>query len=116
MATTSKDGFAVFKQDGNKCPILHHGELTAEIFRDFTTRCRNYVTNKEIAGDKQTIKVMTTLKGYIWEDWVSVHYDELKALSLSDFLQRFKDTFVPTEWCDSELGSYPGQVMQCQGS
>ena len=19
-------------------------------------------------------------------------------------------------WCDSELGSYPGQVMQCQGS
>ena len=68
MATTSKDGFTVFEQDGNKCPILHHGELTAEIFRDFTTGCCNYVTNNEIAGDKQMIKVMTVLKGYIWED------------------------------------------------
>ena len=68
MATTSKDGFAVFEQDGNKCPILNHGELTAEIFRDFAAGCCNYVTNKEIAGDKQMIKVMTVLKGYIWED------------------------------------------------
>ena len=88
MTTPSKDGFAVFEQDGNKCPILHHGKLSAEIFRDFVTGCRNYVTNKEIAAEKQTIKVMTALKGYIWEDWVSVHYDELKALSLTDFLQR----------------------------
>ena len=59
MMTPSKDGFAVFEQDSNKCPILHHGELTAEIFRNFMTRCCNYVTNTEIAGDKQTIKVMT---------------------------------------------------------
>ena len=41
---------------------------------------------------------MTTLKGYIWEDWVSVHYDGLKALSLTNFLQHFKDAFMPTEW------------------
>ena len=98
MMTTSKDSFAMFKQDSNKCPILHHGKLTAEIFRDFMTGCCNYVTNKEITGDKQMIKVMTMLKGYIWEDWVSIHYDELKTLSLSDFLQCFKDTLMPTEW------------------
>ena len=98
MMTPSKDGFAVFKQDGNKCPILHHGELSAKIFHDFMTGCHNYVTNKEITDDKQTIKVMTTLKGNIWEDWVSVHYDELKTLSLSNFLQCFKDTFMPTKW------------------
>ena len=41
---------------------------------------------------------MTALKGYIWEDWVSIYYDELKALSLTDFLQHFKDAFMPTEW------------------
>ena len=98
MTTPSKDSFAMFKQDGNKCPILHHGKLSAEIFCDFITGCRNSVTNKEIAAKKQTIKVMTALKGYIWEDWVSVHYNELKALSLTDFLQRFKDAFMPTEW------------------
>lgn len=85
-------------KDGNKCPILHHGKLSAEIFHDFMTGCCNYVTNKEIADNKQMIKVMTALKGYIWEDWVSVHYDELKALSLTDFLQCFKDTFMPMEW------------------
>ena len=98
MTPPAKDGFAVFKQDGNKCPILHHGELSAEIFHDFVTGCQNYVTNKEIAENKQTIKVMTALKGYIWEDWVSVHYDELRTLPLTDFLQRFKDAFMPTEW------------------
>ena len=98
MTTPSKDSFAVFKQDGNKCPILHHGKLSAEIFHDFVTGCRYYVTNKEIAAKKQTIKVMTVLKGYIWEDWVSIHYNELKTLSLIDFLQHFKDAFMPTEW------------------
>ena len=90
--------FTVFKQDGNKCPILHHGELSAEIFCDFVTRCWNYVTNKEIAENKQMIKVMTALKGYIWEDWVSVHYDELRTLPLTVFLQHFKDAFMPTKW------------------
>ena len=98
MTTPSKDGFAVFEQDGNKCPILHHSKLSTEIFCDIITGCQNYVTNKEIAADKQTIKVMTTLKGYIWEDWVSIHYDELRALSLTDFLQCFKDALMPTEW------------------
>ena len=41
---------------------------------------------------------MTALKGYIWEDWVSVHYDELRTLPLTEFLQCFKDAFMPTEW------------------
>ena len=98
MTTPAKDGFAVFEQDGNKCPILHHGELSTEIFRDFVTGCWNYVTNKEITENKQSIKVMTVLKGYIWEDWVSIHYDELRTLPLTEFLQRFKDAFMPTEW------------------
>ena len=73
MMTPSKDGFAVFKQDGNKCPILHHSELSTKIFHNFITGCLSYITNKEIAADKQMIKVITMLKGYIWEDWVSVH-------------------------------------------
>ena len=98
MTTPTKDGFTVFEQDGNKCAILHHGELSTEIFHDFVTGCRNYVTNKEITENKQTIKVMTALKGYIWEDWVSVHYDELRTLPLTEFLQHFKDAFMPTEW------------------
>ena len=91
MTTPAKDGFAVFEQDGNKCPILHHGELSAEIFHDFITGCQNYVTNKEITKNNQSIKVMTVLKGYIWEDWVSIHYDELRTLPLTEFLQCFKD-------------------------
>ena len=90
MTTPSKDGFAVFEQDGNKCPILNHGELNTEIFCDFVTGCPNFVTNQEIVENKQTIKVMMALKGYIWEDWVSVHYDELRTLSLTNFLQCFK--------------------------
>ena len=98
MTAPSKDGFTIFEQDGNKCPILHHSELSAEIFYNFTTGCHNYVTNKEIPDDKQTTKVMTALNCYIWEDWVSIHYDEPKALSLTNFLQRFKDTFMPTKW------------------
>ena len=98
MMAPAKDSFAVFKQDGNKCPILHHGELSAEIFRDFITGCRNYITNKEITENKQMIKVMTALKGYIWENWVSIYYDELRTLPLTDFLQRFKDAFMPPEW------------------
>ena len=67
ITTPSKDSCAVFEQDSNKCLIPHHGELSAEIFWDYMTRCWNYVTNKEIDDNKQMIKVMTVLKEYIWE-------------------------------------------------
>ena len=43
MMTPSQDSFAVFTQDGNKCPILHHGELSTEISCNFMTGCQNYV-------------------------------------------------------------------------
>ena len=56
------------------------------------------MTNKDIAKERQTVKVMTALKDPRWEDWVEVHYDELKALTLKAFLTKFKDNFMPTNW------------------
>ena len=41
---------------------------------------------------------MTALKDPHWEDWVKVHYDELKVLPLKTFLTRFKDNFMPANW------------------
>ena len=98
MPSSNSKNLAVVKQEGNKCPIFHFGELTAEISRQFDTACHNFVTNKDIPDDKQTIKVMTALKGFQWESWVAVHRDELKALLLDDFLKRFKDEFMPSTW------------------
>ena len=56
------------------------------------------MTNKDIAEERQTVKVMTALKDPRWEDWVKVHYDELKALTLKAFLTKFKDNFMPADW------------------
>ena len=63
MPANKKD-LTVVEQENNKCPILHPRELNAEVFRQFETACYNYVTNKDVPGNKQTIKVMTTLKSY----------------------------------------------------
>ena len=41
---------------------------------------------------------MTALKDPCLEDWVKVHYDELKVLPLKAFLNRFKDNFMPADW------------------
>ena len=98
MPGPSKKHIAICEQEGNKCPVLHPGDLDAEVFRKFEIACRNYVTNKDIAPEKQTVKVMTSLKDPRWEDWVEVHYEELKALSLKDFLTRFKENFMPADW------------------
>ena len=49
--------------------------------------------NKDIAEEKQTMKVMTALKDPHWEDWVEVHYDVLKM-----FLEKIKDNFIPADW------------------
>ena len=59
---------------------------------------QDYVTNKDIAEERQTVKVMTAMKDPHWEDWVEVHYDELKALTLKAFLTKFKDNFMPANW------------------
>ena len=64
----------------------------------FKIACRNYVTNKDIAEEKQTMKVMTALKDPCCEDWVKVHYNELKVLPLKTFLAKFKDNFMPVNW------------------
>ena len=44
--------------------------------------------------------MMTALKGYQWEAWVSVNHEELKAQSLNDFLTWFDMDFVPSTWED----------------
>ena len=49
--------------------------------------------NKDIAEEKQTMKVMTALKDPHWEDQVEVHYDVLKM-----FLEKIKDNFIPADW------------------
>ena len=96
--SSSKKHVAVCEQEGSKCPVLHPGDLDAEVFRKFEIACRNYVTNKDIAEERQTVKVMTALKDPRWEDWIEVHYDELKALTLKAFLTKFKDNFMPANW------------------
>ena len=98
MPTPSKKTVAVCEQEGSKCPVLHPGDLSAEVFWKFEITCRNYVTNKDIVEEKQTVKVMTALKDPHWEDWVEVHYDKLKALPLKTFLRKFKDNFMPADW------------------
>ena len=96
--SSSKKHVAICEQEGSKCPVLHPGDLDAKVFRKFEIACRNYVTNKDIAEERQTVKVMTALKDPRWEDWVEVHYDELKALTLKAFLTKFKDNFMPADW------------------
>ena len=98
MPSSNLKNLAVIEQEGNKCPIFHFGELTAEISCQFDTACYKFVTNKDIPDDKQTIKVMTALKGFQWESWVTVHWDELKVLPLNKFLKCFKDEFMPSMW------------------
>ena len=96
--SSSKKHIAICEQEGSKCPILHPGDLDAKVFCKFEIACRNYVTNKDIAEEKQTMKVMTALKDPHWEDWVKVHYDKLKVLPLKAFLTKFKDNFMPANW------------------
>ena len=96
--SSSKKHDAICGQEGSKCPILHPGDLDAKVFHKFEITCRNYVTNKDIAKEKQTVKVMTALKDPHWEDWVEVHYNELKVLLLKAFLTEFKDNFMPANW------------------
>ena len=54
--------------------------------------------NKDIAEEKQTVKVMTNLKDPHWEDWVKVHCDKLKVLQLKMFLAELQNNFMPANW------------------
>ena len=96
MPANKKD-LAVVEQENNKCPIFHPRELNAEVFQQFKTAYYNYVINKDILDNNQSIKVMTALRGYQWEAWVLVLCNALKILSLQQFLDHFKD-FIPSTW------------------
>ena len=98
MPTSSpKKHIAICEQEGSKCLVLHPGNLDAKVFQKFKIARSNYVTNKDIAEERQIMKVMTVLKDPCWEGWNKVHCDKLKVLLLKTFLAKFKDNFMPAD-------------------
>jgi len=89
-------------------PILHAGDISPVVMRDFEDACRGYFETKEIPSDKHVRKILAGLKDSRIRDWLSTERDRLTGVTFDVFMTEFRAGFLDENWEEQvrrELGS-----------
>ena len=86
-------------------PMITDGELSPKIIREFEIRCNVYFMNIKggVADDQKVRKLLGSFKNTLIQDWMSTESDRLIQLSFTDFMNEFRERWLPTNWEQSVL-------------
>jgi hypothetical protein len=108
MSSHPKNTVYVDQDSPAKPPVLHPGDITPAVMREFEDSCIGYFENKEIEADKQVRKILTCLRDSRIKDWISTDRDRLLQLSFSEFMKEFRAAYLDDDWEEGvrrELGN-----------
>jgi hypothetical protein len=92
----------------SKPPVLHPGDITLEVMREFEDGCVGYFETKEIAEDKQVRKILLGLPDSRVKDWVATERNHITGLTFPTFMAEFRTAYLKDDWEETvhrELGS-----------
>jgi hypothetical protein len=92
----------------SKLPILHPGDISPEVMREFEDSCMGYFDAKEVEPDRQVQKVISGLKDPRIRDWVTTDRARILLLTFAEFMTEMRCNFLDPNWEDltrRELGS-----------
>jgi hypothetical protein len=99
---------AYVEQDSSlKPPILHPGDISPAVMREFEDDCLGYFENKEIAADKQVRKILAGLKDSRVRDWIFSDRERLLGLTFEEFMMELRAGYLDEHWEENtrrELG------------
>jgi hypothetical protein len=110
---TPKNVAHVEQLSSSKPPILHPGDISPEVMREFQDCCLGYFDMKEIAANKQVRKIVPGLCDLHVKDWVTSRRDHLLGLSFAKFMTEFHAGYLDEDW-EETMGRELGGMLQGQ--
>jgi hypothetical protein len=86
MPATSRNVAYVEQNSSSKPPILHAGDITPGVMREFSDGCVGYFDNKDVEPEKQVRKVISGFHDTHIKDWISSEHERLLELSFERFM------------------------------
>jgi hypothetical protein len=82
----------------SKVPLLHPGDISPIVMREYEDACTGYFDHKSIAEDKQVRMIAAGLKDMRIHDWFSADHACLCSLTFLDFLVEFRRNYLEDDW------------------
>ena len=79
-------------------PILHPGNISPAVMREFQNGCLDYFDNKHMDEDKQVRKILPGLKDPCIHDWVNTNCICIQALTFDEFMTEFHTVYLDEDW------------------
>jgi hypothetical protein len=82
----------------SKVPILHAGDITPTVMREFEDACVSYFDHKNIAEDRQVRMISAGFKDTRIKDWFAADRVRICALTFTDFMSEFRLNYLDDDW------------------
>jgi hypothetical protein len=83
----------------SKVPILHPGDISPELMREFKNGCLDFFDSKEVP-DKQVRKIIPGLKDTCIRDWMATRCEQIIAMSFKNFMAELHTGYLKNDWIE----------------
>ena len=89
------------------------GEISPKVIREFEVRCAVYFMNVKggVTDDQKVKKLLGSFKNTLVNDWMSTECDRLIQLPFSDFMEEFRERWLPANWEQTVLTQMLGKHL-----
>ena len=89
---------AHFSIEPGKPPVITSGELTPELLADFENGCFAYFAWKDVAEDRQVMKIAWGLQDARVQVWYRTDRDKINAAGFTAFMKSVRTQWLPAGW------------------
>jgi hypothetical protein len=89
---------ARFSVEPGKPPIITGGELTPELLADFENGCLTYFAWKDVAADRQVMKIAWGLQDTHMQVWYQADRDAINTAGFTAFMASIWKHWLPAGW------------------
>ncbi|GLB45211.1 putative retrotransposable element tf2 155 kda protein type 1-like [Lyophyllum shimeji] len=96
-STSSVPTATVELRDG-KVPVLHPGDLTPKVMKDWERGCLTYFRTKEVKEEDQVLRCTIGIRDDRICDWLAGDHDRIVKLSFQEFMNEMRVNYLPHDW------------------
>ena len=95
---SSANTASVEQSSPSKVPVLHAGDITPAVMREYEDACNGYFDHKDINADKQVRMIIAGIKDPCIRDWIASERTRIQSLSFADFMTEFRTNYLHEDW------------------
>ena len=77
---------------------MSDGEISPKVIREFENRCAVYFMNEKGGDmdDQKVTKILGSFENTLVDDWMSTERDRIVQMTFTDFMDEFRERWLPT--------------------